>query len=334
MRRRALLSSMLAASWMVLWERVSAQTTGRKPKIAILSPNTPAHAKTPGSVLNSFLAGLTDLGYVDGQTASLEFRFANHVLEHLPALAAELIATQPDVLWTWTSGGARAAAAATQTVPIVVGLVNEITMLGLVSSFAHPSGNITGLTLNSRLQHEKCLQLLKEVVPSIRRVGVLLNPLNPFSLNYPDVLKEPAQALGIELVRAEARGVAEADKAFAAMASQNVDALFALNDSTLAGATPVPKHLVELIDFYRLPSISDHGPFAAAGGLMAFGSNEPATTRRSALLVHRILQGAKPSELPVEHPAEFRLIVNLKTARSLGIEVPLPVLAGADEVIE
>jgi putative ABC transport system substrate-binding protein len=336
MRRRTLLSGLLLIAWAGAWQQTSADATGRKPKIAILSPNTPAHAKTPSSTLNSFLAGLADLGYVDGQTVSLEFRFASHALDHLPALAVELVATQPDVLWTWTSGGAKAAAAATQTVPIVVGLVNETTMAGLVSSFARPSGNITGLTLNSRLQHEKCLQLLKEAVPSIKRVGVLLNPLNPLSSNYPDVLKEPARALGIELIRAEARGVVEADQAFAAMASQDVDALFALNDTTLAGGTPVPKRLLELIDFYRLPSVSDEGGglFAGAGGLMAFGTNEPATTRRSALMVHRILQGAKPSELPVEHPIEFRLIVNLKTARALGLTIPLSLLARADEVIE
>ena len=334
MRRRTLLSGLLLVPWAGAWQQTSADATGRKPKIAILSPDTPAHAKTPSSKLNSFLAGLADLGYVEGQTVSLEFRFASHALDHLPALAVELVATQPDVLWTWSSGGAKAAAAATQTVPIVVGLVNETTMAGLVSSFARPSGNITGLTLNSRLQHEKCLQLLKEAVPSIKRVGVLLNPLNPFSSNYPDVLKDPARALGIELIRAEARGVVEADQAFAAMASQGVDALFALNDSTLAGATPVPKRLLELIDFYRLPSVSDYGLFAGAGGLMAFGTNELAMPRRSALMVHRILQGAKPSELPVEHPTEFRLIVNLKTARALGLTVPPSLLARADEVIE
>jgi len=118
------------------------------------------------------------------------------------------------------------------------------------------------------------------------------------------------------------------------MALQGVDALFALNDSTLAGTTPVPKRLLELIDFYRLPSVSDYDLFAGEGGLMAFGTNEPATIRRSALMVHRILQGAKPSELPVEHPTKFRLIVNLKTARSLGLTVPPSLVAHADEVIE
>jgi putative ABC transport system substrate-binding protein len=334
MKRRTLLWGMVLVPWMDLWGHASASSTGRKPKIAILSPNTPEHANTRGSTLNSFLAGLAELGYVDGQTVTLEFRFANHDLERLPALAAELVSTQPDVVWTWTSRGTRAAAAATQTIPIVVGIINEAALGELIANFARPSGNITGRTLNSPLQHGKCLQLLKEAVPSIRRVGVLLNPLAPFSFKYPDVLKEPALALGLELIRAEARGVAEADQAFATMESQGVDGLFALNESTLVGTTPVPSRIMELISSYRLPSISDFSPFAAAGGLMSFGTNEPATTHRSALVVHRILQGAKPGDLPVEHPTEFRLIVNLKTARSLGIELPLALTAGAEEMIE
>ena len=125
------------------------------------------------------LTGLAELGYVDGQNITLEFRFADHALERLPALAAELVAGQPDVLYTWTSGGARAAAAATSTIPIVVAPVNEGTMAALVPDFAHPPGNVTGLTLNNRQQHEKCLQLLKEAAPGITRVGVLLNPAQP-----------------------------------------------------------------------------------------------------------------------------------------------------------
>jgi putative tryptophan/tyrosine transport system substrate-binding protein len=314
--------------------RVVAQEADRLPKVAILSPATPEHAQHPGPPLNTLLRSLEDLGYVDGQNVSLEFRFASHALERLPSLAAELVATQPDVIWTWTSGGARAVAAATSTVPIVVGPVNEATMASLVANFARPAGNVTGLTLNSREQHEKCLQLLKEVAPGTTRVGVLVNPLNPAWSNYPEILNDAARALEIELVRLEARGAEEVERAFALAASRNVDALFGLADSTLVGADPTPARLLELITEMRLPSISDDTDFAGEGGLLSLGPDFTAIARGAALYVHRILQGAKPGDLPVELPRRFQLIANLKAAEQLGIEIPQSVLLRADEVIE
>jgi putative ABC transport system substrate-binding protein len=246
---------------------VYAADAARLPKVAFLYPSTPAHLQAPGTPLNNLVKGLADLGYVDGQNVSLEFRFANHELERLPALAAELVAWQPDALWTFTSGGARAAASATSTVPIVVGPVSEVTMAALVRDFAHPLGNITGLTTTSRLLHEKCLQLLKEVAPGSKRVGVLINPLNPVWRDYPGVLNDAARALGIELVRVEARGAPEVDRAFAAMAAQRVHALFGLSDSTLIGADPTPTRIFELLAKQRLPSVSDENGFAKEGGL-------------------------------------------------------------------
>ncbi len=147
----------LASLLLLSGDRVSAQPTGRRPKVAILSPNTQEHSRLPGSAPSSLLSGFAELGYVDGQNISFEFRFAEDALERLPGLAAELVATQPDVLWTWASGGARAAAAATSTIPIVVAPVNEAILAEFVSNVAHPAGNVTGLTLISRLQHEKCL---------------------------------------------------------------------------------------------------------------------------------------------------------------------------------
>jgi putative ABC transport system substrate-binding protein len=312
--------------------RVSAQQTNLR-KVAILSPMAP-DAEEPGSTLYDMLAGLDELGYVDGQNISMELRFADHAIERLPALAAELVAGNPDVIYTWTSGGARAAAAATKTIPIVVAPVNEGTMAALVSDFAHPAGNVTGMTLNSRPQHEKCLQLLKEAAPSITRVGVLLNPLNPVWQTYPDVLLPAAQALGVTLVRVEARGETELDQAFAAMAAHRIDGLFGLSDSTLVGNMQTLKRIVELISEYRLPSVSDETDFARVGGLLSLGPDFSPIGRGAALYVHRILQGAKPSELPVVHPPKFLLIVNLKAAEALGLAIPPSVLLGADEVIE
>jgi putative ABC transport system substrate-binding protein len=277
MRRRIAIFGLLTAP---LWPMLAAlaQDAAQLPKVAFLYPSTRAHLQGPGMPLNNVLKGLADLGYLDGQNVEYEFRFANHELERLPSSAAELVAWQPDALWTFTWGGARAAAGATSTVPIVVGPVSEVTMAALAPDFAHPPGNITGLTTTSQLLHEKCLQLLKEVAPGSKRVGVLINPLNPVWRDYPDVLNDAARALGIELVRVEARGAPEVDWSFAAMAAQKVDALFGLSDSTLIGADPTPARILELLAKQRLPSVSDENGFAREGGLLSLG---PETMWRS-----------------------------------------------------
>jgi putative ABC transport system substrate-binding protein len=333
MRRREF-ELALASLAGLAWTRVSAQQQTKLPKLAILSPEAPSNPEDAASGLYNMLTGLAALGYADGENVSLEFRFASHALERLPDLAAELVAEQPDVMYTWTSGGARAAAAATRTIPIVVAPVNEGTMAALVSDFAHPAGNVTGMTLNNRQQHEKCLQLLKEAAPGITRVGVLLNPLNPVWQTYPDVLAQAAQALGVTLVRVEARGEAQLDQAFAAMAAQGVEGLFGLSDSTLVGNTQTLKRIVELISEHRLPSVSDETDFARVGGLLSLGPDFSPIGRGAAEYIHRILQGAKVAELPVVHPPKFLLIVNLKAAEALGLTIPPSVLLGADEVIE
>jgi putative ABC transport system substrate-binding protein len=245
-----------------------------------------------------------------------------------------LAALQPAALYTWTSGGAGAAINATSTIPIIVGPVNEAFLRRHVPNFAHPGGNITGFTLNSGFQHEKCLQLLKEVAPQVSRVGVLLNPLNPAWDNYPAILAGAAQALGIELIRAEARGAAELDMTFAALREQGANGLLALEDSTLAGAIPVPERLLELIDEHRLPSVSDAANLARQGGLLALGRDPSAIARDAARYVHRVLQGESPGQLPIQTPTEFTLIVNLKTAKTLSLDVPVSVLARAHEIIE
>jgi putative ABC transport system substrate-binding protein len=314
--------------------RVSAQQRTTLPKLAILSPKAPPPAEEAGYTHYNMLAGLAELGYVDGQNILFEFRFANHALERLPDLAAELVAGRPDVMYTWSSGSARAAARATDTIPIVVGPVAEETMTALVPDFARPPGNITGLTLTSREQREKCLQLLKEATPGITRVGVLLNPLNAVWKTYPDVLIQAAQALGVTLVRVEARGEAELDQAFAAMAAQRIDGLFGVSDSTLVGNMRALKRIVELISEHRLPSVSDVTDFARRGGLLSLGPDFSTTGRGAALYVHRILQGAKPADLPVVLPSKLVLTVNLRTAEVLGITIPPSILLRADEVIE
>jgi putative ABC transport system substrate-binding protein len=333
MRRRTALAGVLTAP---LWPALAAlaQGAGQLPKVALLSPMTPSDIAVVPNTLNSLLTRLSELGYVDGGSISLKFRFAEHAIERLPMLAAELVAWQPDVLWTFTSGGARAAAAATSTIPIVVAPVAEETMAALVPDFASPPGNITGLPITGLRQREKCLQLLKEAAPGITRVGVLLNPLNPAWDGYPEVLNDAAQTLRIELIRAEARGVAELEDAFAKMAAQHVNALFALNESTLIGSPTALALLVRLTTSLRLVSVSDATEFAPGGGLLGLGPDYASVARGAAEYIHRILQGDKIAELPVVRTSNFILAVNLKTAQQLGITIPPSILLRADEVIE
>jgi putative ABC transport system substrate-binding protein len=333
MRRRTAIAGVLTAP---LWPALAAraQDPGRLPKVALLSPMTPADIAVTPDTLNSLLATLSDFGYVDGENISLKFRFAEHAIERLPRLAAELVAWQPDVLWTFTSGGARAAAAATSTIPIVVGPVAEETMAALVPNFARPPGNITGLPITGVRQREKCLQLLKEAAPGVTRVGVLVNPLNPAWDGYPEVLNQAAQRLGVELIRAEARDVAELEQAFANMAAQRVDGLFALTESTLTGSPPALALIVKLSTKFSFASVSDETNFAGVGGLLSLGPDWSAVGRGAAEYIDRILQGAKVAELPVVLPSKFILAVNLKTAQQLGITVPPSILLRADEVIE
>ena len=299
--------------------------------MAFLLPTAPDDVDTSADRVR---AGLAELGYVDGQTISLEARFAHHRLERLPALAAELVATQPDVIYTWSTTPTRALAAATSTIPIVAAPIGEPGLSELVGDLVRPAGNITGLTFDSRDQQEKCLQHLKEAAPHITRVGVLRNPLNPVFRHYPEVLNDAARALGLELVGADARGLEEIDPAFAAMAAAGVDSFFLLAETTFINALPVLQRIVELANTRGWPSASHEPRWARAGGLLSLGSDLRAIARGAALYIHRILQGAKPSELPVIHPTRFELVLNLKTAKTLGLTFPLPLLGRADEVIE
>jgi putative tryptophan/tyrosine transport system substrate-binding protein len=311
--------------------RVGAQPVNPRPKVAFLSPGAPDDADTVGDRVRTALVAL---GYVDGKSALLEVRFAHHALERLPALAAELVAARPDVIHTWTTPAARALAAATTTIPIVAAPIGEWGLAELVGNMARPAGNVTGLTLDNREQQEKCLQLLKEAAPSITRVAVLRNPLNPAWRRYPEVLNDAASGLGIELIRAEARNSREIDEAFAAMAAAGADGLFVLAEPTFTNAKPVLKQIVELAIRRGLPSVSDDRRFGPGGGLLSFSSDAMAITQGAALYIHRILTGAKPADLPVVHPTRFDLVVNLNTAKALGLEIPRALLARADEVIE
>jgi putative ABC transport system substrate-binding protein len=278
----------------------------------------------------AFRAGLRDLDYQEGRNVIIEYRWADEHYERLPALFAEMVGLNVDVIVTHGTPGILAAKQATTTIPIVFAAAGDAVASGLVSSLAQPGGNVTGLTYFNPELAAKRLELFKEVMPGLTDVGILSNPANPFNEAIVPAMRVTAQALKLALHQYGVRGPAEFEGAFAAMATRRVGALVVLDDATLiANASAVAKLALQ----QRLPS-SGWPDFAVAGGLMAYGVNFPDMFRRAATFVDKILKGANPPELPVERSTKFETIVNLKTAKALGLEVPPSLLVRADQVIE
>ena len=283
----------------------------------------------------AFLQGLRDLGYVEGRNLLIEHRDAAGKTERFPALAAELVALKVDVIVA--SGGTLAALAAKQattTLPIVFAGVGNPVAEGLVTSLARPGGNVTGLSLVQQELVGKSLELLKQAVPEVSRVALLLKPdampdrAKKDRLNAADVA---ARALGVRLQVVEARGPEDFDRAFSDMTRARAGALAVL-------ATPVfdseRRRLVDLAAKNRLPTVYSYRSYVEAGGLMSYGPDLADSFRRAATYVDKILKGARPGDLPVEQPTRFELVINLKTAKALGLTIPPSVLARADQVVE
>jgi putative ABC transport system substrate-binding protein len=314
------------------------QQTGRLQTVGILSPgkreDMACGAGQQGPGPGCFLEGLRALGYGDGRNIAFEYRFAEGAAERLPGLAAELVSLRPDVIFTFTTGGAEAAAGATSTIPIVVGPAGERTFERLAVNFARPVGNVTGITLDNLGQEEKCLQLLKELAPRTSRVAVLLNPDNPNYRSYPGVLLPAANQLGITLTKIDARSASDLPQAFAMIRASGADAIFLLDDAVLAGTAEVRKQIINWAIAGRLPVVSPSWRVAPDGGLVSLGADNATLSRRAAFYVHRILRGAKPADLPVERPTTFKLSLNRKTAAALGLTIRQSLLLRADEVIQ
>jgi len=312
-----------------------AQQPAKLPKVAVLSPIAPTAEpcgpNLPG--LPCFVDAMRELGYVDGKSVLFEFRFAADDYKKLPALAAELVSLRPDVIDT-SGPGAIAAAKATTTIPIVVAPTGEEPLTRLAGNLAHPTGNVTGFTLTSVEQEIKCLELLKEFAPRTSRVAILLNPDSPSYRDYPGVLAPAAGQLGVTLIKFEARNVLGLPQAFAAIAASGANAIFLVDDPALAGTREARKQVVEQGLSRRLPVASSNSSVASEGGLVSLGTDRPALARRAAFYVVKILKGAKPADLPVERPSTFKLSVNVKTAKALGLTIPQTLLLRADEVIE
>jgi putative ABC transport system substrate-binding protein len=275
--------------------------------------------------------GLRELGYVEGQNITLEIRWAEGRSERLPELVAELIRFKLDVLVVATTPAALAAKNASRSISIVFVAVGDPVGNGLVASLARPGGNLTGLSFSNAEISAKRLELLKETLPSISRVAALTNPGNPIHATFWRETHTAAQALGLRLQRITVRAPEDFDQAFQAAARGRVDALLAFDDALTVGHRA---RLVTLAAKYRLPTMYGLREFPDAGGLFSYGANLPHQYRRTATYVDRILKGTRPADLPVEQPTKFELVINLKTAKALGLTIPPSLLARADQVIE
>jgi putative ABC transport system substrate-binding protein len=270
------------------------------------------------------------LGYVEGQNLVLEYRGAEGQYERFPDLAAELVRLKVDVIVTGSTPGALAAKEATQTIPIVMAAIGDAVGSGLVASLARPGSNITGLSVLDPELVGKQLEFLKEVLPTVSRVAVLWNPAHPAHPLMVRAVDVAAQGLGVQLHLVEARGPDAFDSAFAAMTSAHAGALLVLGDRMFYQHL---RRLAELAAMSHLPAISKTREFVEAGGLLCYGASLLDSWRRVATYVDKILKGAKPADLPVEQPMKFELVINLKTAKALGITIPPTLLFQADEVI-
>ena len=286
-------------------------------RIGFLGSGSPADTDPR---LDAFRQGLRDRGYTEGRTIAIE---------RLPALAAELVALKVDVIVASATPAALAAKNATTTIPIVFATGGD-PVGTLVASIARPGGNVTGLSLVGPELVARQLQLLKEAVPTASRVAVLSNPDNPYSTIMIKEVDTAARSLKVRIQLVEWRGGASADAAFEVMAKERAHALMVLFDPILTGQRV---RIAELANKHRLPSMYPHREYAEVGGLMAYGASLTDLYRRAATYVDKILKGARPADLPVEQPTKFELVVNLGTAKSLGLKIPQPILLRANETI-
>jgi ABC-type uncharacterized transport system substrate-binding protein len=280
----------------------------------------------------AFRQGLRDLGYIEGRNVVIEYRDAEGKPERFPALAAELVALNVDIIVAPSTVAALAAKQATRTLPIV-SVAIPVTS-GLVTSLARPGGNVTGLAFFSPELVSKCLEQLKQAVPGVSRVAVLWQPGVVGERTEKDMLKGAevaAPALGVRLQFVEARGLEDFDRAFSEMTRARAGALTVLPSNMFIGER---RRLVDLAAKNGLPAVYPWREFVVAGGLMSYGLNVADLFRRAATYVDRILKGTKPADLPVEQPTKFELVLNLKTAKALGLTIPQSVLGRADEVIQ
>jgi putative ABC transport system substrate-binding protein len=328
MRRRDFALIILGSAVMCPLRIHAQQSSHRMPRIGVLLPGTPASFSIRAK---AFVDGLNELGRVEGRTIEIEWKWANDRVDVLPDLAAELARSSVDVIVTGGTSAAQALKAATQSIPIVVAIMADPIAAGVVKNLARPDRNITGFSILAPELGTKRLQLLKEIVPSISSVAVLLNARNPQSQIELKEMKAAASAMGLQVSAIDISTAGRLEDAFVAMNRAAAQALIVLTDPVLFSAR---KPTVDLANANRLPTVYPFQGYVEDGGLMSYGPSDTDLFRRTAGYVDRILKGAKPSELPVEQPTKFDLCINLNAARTLGVTIPELFLTRADRVIE
>ena len=324
---RAALAVALAVGILAFPLASEAQQATKVWRIGYLGYAYPTQARD----LEAFRQRLRDLGYVEGKNLVIESRLGEASFERLPARAAELIRRKVDVIAAFGNPAIIAVTRATQTIPIVMIIAGDPVGTGLVTSLAHPGGNVTGLSNLGEGLSAKWLELLAQTVPSMARVGVLMDTNSPSQAMFLRGIETAAKRTGIAVHGLEARGRDEIDRTFAALTKARVQGLIVLpSPVTLTHQTQI----VALAAKNRLPTMYSWREFTESGGLMAYSTNRTEMFRRSAIYVDKILKGAKPGDLPIEQPTEFELVINLKTAKALGLTIPPSLLQRADQVIE
>jgi putative ABC transport system substrate-binding protein len=313
---------------LLLTSPAEAQQPKKIPQIGYLIAATPSAV---AHQIQGFREGLRDLGYIEGKNIQVEYRYAEGKLDRLPGFAAELVQDQVEVFVSGNPEAVRAARNATKAIPIVMILIDDPVATGFVDSLAHPGANITGLTRFTRDLNGKRLELLKEAVPKLSRVGVLWCAEIPSSALAFKEYKAAAPTLNLQLQSLEVREPnPDFEGAFQAAAKGHVNALVTVRSSTF---NRYRKQIAELAIKNRLPSMTEGSDYVEPGGLMSYSSNDADQFRRAAYYVDRILKGARPADMPVEQPEKFELVINLKTAKQIGLSIPPDVLALADKVI-
>ena len=328
MNNRRKLIVALGASALAAPFRICAQPVKKSVVVGILGVEDQPSAEP---ALSAFKQGLQELGYVEGKNLTLQLRFADGRLERVPGLATELISLKVDIIVSFGTVTTIALQKATSTIPIVMASTFDPVGNGLVKSLARPGGNITGLSSLGGEIGGKHLEMLLSVAPKLSRVAVLLNPSNPSNPLILKSIQSAALKTSANILPLEARTAPEIENAFSAMTEGKAGAVIVARDGLFIGQA---RQIAELALKNRLPSISEQAEPAKAGGLMSYGVNRGEQFRRAATYVDKIFRGAKPADLPVEQPTKFELVINLKTAKALGLTIPQTLLLRADEVIQ
>jgi ABC-type uncharacterized transport system substrate-binding protein len=326
MRRREFIT--LFGGTAAVWPLAARAQQPAMPVIGLL--NARSATDTVG-LAAAFRHALNEIGFVDGRNIAIEYRWAANQPDQMPTLAAELVARPATVIAAFSTVGALAAKAATATIPIVFLTGDDPVTVGIVASLARPGGNVTGVTFVSAMLGTKRLQLLRGVLPKTELMAMLVDPASPESVNQVSDVSDAARALGLQLAVLHARTASELDLAFASLVQRRADVLLVSGSPNFLTKRD---QILTLVTRHKVPTIYSNREFAVAGGLISYGASILDSYRQVGLYVGRVLRGDKPGDLPVLQPTRFELVINLKTAKALGLELPPTLLALADEVIE